>query len=108
MTFKTLTPEDIKAMIKGHAEPITRKCRSCDEDIVYLTESQVGVTLSGYFHLDGNRWYRGEATLESHMAAPLPRWPVCQSTVYVMTVQQWGNAWDCGSCGSHDYHSIGD
>jgi len=94
----TVTPADV--------------CRDCGDEITYVAFGAPGVRYddSGWRHVStGLAWGGdGKATLANHMAAPVPHCPDCGGRDYRFSETPYGSQWDCGSCGRHDYFSIGD
>jgi len=72
-------------------------CATCGDPIV-----KTGVTQSGLATWD----HDGEPA--EHPATPQPTCPACRSTDYRMRPEAWGDSWDCGTCGHHEFVSLGD
>lgn len=75
-------------------------CATCEAPVKYVRPEPGDYTSLGqHVHTDGER---------DHPATPKPTCPTCGSTEYRVTHGAWGDSWDCGSCGHHDYFSLGD
>ena len=91
--------------------PVYRPCAECGEDVDYIPESKRrSIADPGWVHVATGKGWGGDgaATLENHLAHPLPRCRKCGSENYAYSETPWGNQWDCQDCGQHDYYSIGD